>query len=177
MSLMSYNNGVRSYVLEWYNEVFLKAYDNKTELDSKNEKTEDRLALTTKELIEKTVEIMNKSLSSKQVLENYIYPLLNCNIISSSDSQIDHRAKIYYPVKENKNNNLFESMQKNKLSQNYKIVLHDSTIYPSHHYIISKIEEIMKYSSEYKLFILEDEDGIKQPVEEIVNHYYGNPHD
>ncbi|MGH9976909.1 MAG: hypothetical protein ACRD8Z_13900, partial [Nitrososphaeraceae archaeon] len=133
-SLMDYNNGVRSYILEWHNEVFLKAYDNKTDPDSKNGKIEDRLALTTKELIEKTSEFTNKSLSSKQILENYIYPLLNCNLISSSDSQIDHRAKIYYPVKEKKNNNLFENMQKNKLSQNYKIILHNSTIYPSQDY-------------------------------------------
>jgi hypothetical protein len=116
-------------------------------------------------------------LSSKQILENYIYPLLNCNLISSGDSQIDHRAKIYYPVKEKKNNNLFENMQKNKLSQNYKIILHSSTIYPSQDYIISEIEATMKYSSEYKSFILEDEDGAKQSVEEIVNRYYANPHE
>ena len=177
ISLMDYNNGVRSYVLEWYNEVFLKAYNNKTDPDSKNGKTEDRLALTTKELIEKTAEFTNKSLSSKQILENYIYPLLNCNLISNSDSQIDHRAKIYYPVKEKKNNNLFENMQKNKLSQNYKIILHNSTIYPSQDYMMSEIEEIVKYSSEYKSFILEDEDGAKQSIEEIVNRYYGNPHE
>ena len=177
ISLMDYNNGVRSYVLEWHNEVFLKAYNNKTDPDSKNGKTEDRLALTTKELIEKTLEFTGKSLSSKQMLENHIYPLLNCNLISSSDSQIDHRAKIYYPVREKKNNNLFENMQKNKLLQNYKIILHNSTIYPSKEYMISKIEEIMKYSSEYKSFILEDEDGAKQSIEKIVNRYYGNPHD
>jgi hypothetical protein len=177
MSLMDYNNGVRSYVLEWYNEVFLKAYNNKSDPDSKNGKTEDRLALTTKELIEKTLEFTNKSLSSKQILENYIYPLLNCNLISSGDSQIDHRAKIYYPVKEKKNNNLFENIQKNKISQNYKIILHNSTIYPSQDYMMSEIEEIVKYSSEYKSFILEDEDGTKQSVEEIVNRYYANPHE
>ena len=178
MSLMDYNNGVRSYVLEWYNDVFLNVYNDKLEPDTKNEKTEDRIAVTTRELIDKTLEIKNKSLSSKQILENYIYPLFNCNYISTIDSQIDHRAKIYYPVAaKGKNNNLFETMRTNKSSQNYRIHLQSVTIYPSKDYINTKISEIMKYSSNYKLFILEDEDGIQRSIDEIINRYYDRPDD
>ena len=95
LSLMDYNNGVRSYVLEWYNDVFLKVYNDKVEPDTKNGKTEDRIAVTTRELIDKTLETKSKSLSSKQILESHIYPLINCNYISTVDSQIDHRTKIY----------------------------------------------------------------------------------
>jgi len=177
MSLMDYNNGVRSYVLEWYNDVFLKVYNDKVDPDTKNGKTEDRIAVTTRELIDKTLEIKSKSLSSKQILESHIYPLINCNYISTIDSQIDHRTKIYYPVaiKDGKNNNLFETMRMNKSSQNYKIHLQNITIYPSKDYINAKISEIMKYSSDYKLFILEDEDGIQQSIDEIVNRYYDKP--
>jgi hypothetical protein len=126
MSLMDYNNGVRPYILEWYNEVFLRTYSAKTGPNTKNEKTEDRIAVTTKEPIDKTSEIKNVSLSVKQLLENYVYPLLNCNYISSVDSQIDHRAKIYYPVtQDNKkeNNNLFQMMKTNNLSQTHKLQL------------------------------------------------------
>jgi hypothetical protein len=179
MSLMDYNNGVRSYVLEWYRNVFLKTYNDKTDPDTKNGESEDRPAVTTRELIDKTSEIMNKSLSGKQILETYLYPLLNSNLISSIDSQIDHRAKIFYPVKEKKNENinLFETMQANKLSHEYRVLLQNSMAYPSNEYINSKINELMKYSSEYRSFILEDEDRIECSVEEIVSRYYHNPHD
>lgn len=179
MSLMDYNNGVRSYVLEWYNDVFLKVYNDKFEPDTKNGKTEDRIAVTTRGLIDKTLEIKSKSLSSKQILESHIYPLINCNYISTIDSQIDHRTKIYYPVavKDGKNNNLFETMRTKKSSQNYKIHLQNLTIYPSKNYINAKISEIMKYSSDYRSFILEDEDGIQQSINEIVNRYYDKPDD
>ena len=63
VSLMDNNNGIRPYILEWYNDVFLKVYNDKAELDSKNGKTEDRIAVTTKELVDKTLEIKNKNLS------------------------------------------------------------------------------------------------------------------
>jgi hypothetical protein len=46
--------------------------------------------------------------------------------------------------------------------------------YPSKEYINSNIQDIMKYSSEYRSFILEDEDGIDKSVDEIVDRYYSN---
>jgi hypothetical protein len=58
-------------------------------------------------------------------------PLLNCNFISSVDSQIDHRAKIYYPVTQDdkkENNNLFQMMKTNNLSQTHKLTLHQKNI-------------------------------------------------
>ncbi|HXW12848.1 MAG TPA: hypothetical protein VD694_08815 [Nitrososphaeraceae archaeon] len=52
MHLMEYANGVRPYILEWYNDVFLEAYNSKTTEDSKfNSKgellTEKVIAATT----------------------------------------------------------------------------------------------------------------------------------
>jgi hypothetical protein len=35
----------------------------------------------------------------------------------------------------------------------------------------------MKYSFDYRSFILEDEDGIQQSIDEIVNRYYDKPDD
>jgi hypothetical protein len=157
MSLMDYNNGVRPYVLEWYNEVFLLTYAAKTGPNTKNEKTEDRIAVTTKELIDKTLEIKNVSLSVKQLLENYVYPLLNCNRISSVDSQIDHRAKIYYPVTEDNekdNNNLFQMMKTNKLSQTHKLRFQDFVMYPSKEYIKSKIQVFFSLRIHYHIYYI-----------------------
>ena len=51
MSLIEHNNGVRPYVLQWYNDVFLPAYESKKEPDSKDTRngplTETRTAITT----------------------------------------------------------------------------------------------------------------------------------
>jgi hypothetical protein len=70
IDLMQYANGVRPYILEWYNEVFLEAYNSKTDVDSKvnskgEELEEKRKAVTSKELIDKTYELRNKKLSTK----------------------------------------------------------------------------------------------------------------
>ena len=43
-----------------------------------------------------------KTLTTKQLLESYLYPLLNQGYIDKTESLIDKRAKIYYPVIDNK---------------------------------------------------------------------------
>ena len=56
--LMEYSDGVRPYILEWYFEVLLKSFEEKTEPDLKvnskgEELKEDRLALTSQDIIKK----------------------------------------------------------------------------------------------------------------------------
>jgi len=114
MSLVEHNNGVRSYILQWHNDVFMSAYESKKEPDTKQTRSgilaaENRLAVTTRELIEKTAEIQGKRLGAKHILETYLDPLINLNVISSEPSVLDGRANIHYPVKQrNENKNLFE---------------------------------------------------------------------
>ena len=61
---MQYASGVRPYILEWYYCVFLKTHNAKTEPDSKTfengERTEDRNAVTTEELVIATDDISNQ---------------------------------------------------------------------------------------------------------------------
>jgi hypothetical protein len=62
VSLMEYSDGVRPYILEWYYNVFLKAFEEKGKPDSKinskgDELKEDRIALTSQDLITKHFEI------------------------------------------------------------------------------------------------------------------------
>jgi hypothetical protein len=55
MFLMEYASGVRPYILQWYYAVFLKTFNAKTKPDFKTfengERAEDRIALTTEELV------------------------------------------------------------------------------------------------------------------------------
>jgi hypothetical protein len=176
-------NGVRPYILEWYNDVFLDAYNSKTIEDSKanskgEELREKRIAVTTKELIEKTFDVRKKRLSSKQILQTYINPLINENYLDSINSEIDKRAHIYFPVLEIRNTKLFLSPERNNSSLENKIIITNSALNPNKQYLNSKIEEILHYSSDkdfsVKIVNHEEEELTK---EDLVEQYYGNPED
>jgi hypothetical protein len=185
MQLMEYSNGVRPYILEWYYSVFLKAYLAKSDLDKQSEydnignflreKEEKRKALTTVQLVEKTYEIQKKKLSTKQILENYINPLINQAYIDKSDSELDKRANIYYPIVETENKNLFDSDQSNSILQHGKVQIADSATYPSPEYVISQILAVLKYSSGSKILRLLDHEDKEQKPEVIVARYYQRP--
>jgi len=83
--------------------VFLDAYNAKTVPDSKivsrdQTLTEKTIALTTEQLAEATYQKQNKKFSTKQILESFIYPLLNQGYIDNASSDLDKRGKIYYPI-------------------------------------------------------------------------------
>jgi len=76
--LIEYSNGVRPYILEWFNEVFLVAFNEKTMPNTKfndNSVSEEIIALTTAELVKATEQIRGYKFSTQQMLENYIYQL------------------------------------------------------------------------------------------------------
>jgi hypothetical protein len=182
--LMEYANGVRPYILEWYNEVFVELYDSKKHEDSKinsrgEELTENRIAVTTKELIDKAFEIQKKKLSTQQILQTYIKPLVNENVVDFMPSEIDKRARIYYPVSSTKKyNKLFASDEMNNFSQQPKMPVEDPALYPDKQYIISKIEEVLNYSSGNELFIeIQNHEGKNITIEDLANQYYANPED
>jgi hypothetical protein len=62
--------------------VFLSTYANKTEPDIKvlsggQTRFEDRIAVTTEQLVKATYEIQGKQLNTKQIKESYLDPLIN----------------------------------------------------------------------------------------------------
>ena len=180
---MEYSDGVRPYILEWYYNVFLKAFEERGEPDLKlnskgDELKEDRIALTSQDIIKKHFEIHNETLTSKQLLESYLYPLLNQGYIDKIESVIDRRANIYFPIITKKYINLFENDKSNNLlHQKLKIVVNTS-IFPSKQHIISKIEPILKYYSENG-FIVKIKNHLDEEIslEELADQYFSNAHD
>jgi hypothetical protein len=82
VSFVEYADGLQRYVRDWYYDVFLESYNAKTAADSKivgkdQTLTEKTIALTTEQLAEATYQKRNKKYSTKQILESFIYPLLN----------------------------------------------------------------------------------------------------
>ena len=182
ISLMEYSDGVRPYILEWYYDVFLKAFNDKgdkvdTKINSKGETLEEpRVALTSQDIIKKYKEEYNENLNSKQLLESYLYQLINQGYIDKIDSVIDRRAKIYYPIITTKKYiNLFENVKSNNILQQKKKIIVKSTIFPSKEHIISKIEPILKYYSENGYFInIKNHLNEEISLDELVDHYFGN---
>ena len=181
--LMEYSDGVRPYILEWYYEVLLKAFEEKIEPDLKvnskgEELKEDIIALTSQDIIKKHFGVHNETLSTKHLLESYLYPLLNQGYIDKSDSNIDKRAKIYYPILIRKYIKLFENDKSNNLSQQKKKIIVKSTIFPSKEYIISKIEPIIKYYSDRGYIVnLRNHLDKEISVDELVEQYFDNVDD
>ena len=103
LSLMEYANGIRPYILEWYEKVFLEAFKEKAVPDSKlfkndDLRTEDRIALTTQILVEATKQVQDKTLTVKKIFQTYLEPLMNGGYIDKQESNINHRNNIYHPL-------------------------------------------------------------------------------
>ena len=185
MFLMQYANGVRPYVLEWYYDVFLPAYQEKTEPDSKVVKKggkediveEKRIALTSENLVKKTEKVSHKTYTKKYIVDDYLNPLINQGYIDSLESELDHRSKIYYPlINITKNRILGGYVSAPNILQESKVIVTESEIYPSKQYIISKIQALSRYAETEGISTkLLDQDENEINEEELVERYYGNP--
>jgi hypothetical protein len=180
---MEYSDGVRPYILEWYYDIFLKTFEDKGDkIDSKvnskgEELKEDRVAVTSQDIIQKHKEKHNETLTTHKLLQSYLYPLLNHGYIDSIESIIDRRAKIYYPLIETKEYiNLFYLEEKNNLSQEIDKIVVNSTSFPNEVFILSVLEPILKYYSEEGYIIkIKSSKGEEISLEKLVEQYFVNP--
>jgi len=182
--------------LDWYQNIFLNLYSQKSDPNSKERNgeivSEERVAVTTQELIEETYKVLKKHYTSKSLLTEFLYPLLNLGYIDSIHSLIDKRAYIYYPVLEvtnEKSINLFLLDKKTNLFRNTQLDNVKSTLNSIKKCIISNISEVQRYYSENKYSVTlrnadEDttaiaysieekgEENEDKNVEEIIEKYY-----
>lgn len=140
--LMENSSGVRPFIIEWFDRVFMSAYNdlkepNRKDKDGKTVK-ESMIALSTRQLAEKHKKVYGTSPESKKLLRTYIYPLTNSGFIDSIDSELDKRSKIFYPINTEKNSNLFPNGRGNNLLQGFRLNVKDLTTYPSKEYIKSQ---------------------------------------
>lgn len=185
MFLMQYANGVRPYVLEWYYDVFLPAYHEKTEPDSKVVKKgghediveEKRIALTSENLVKKTEQVSHKTFTKKYVVDDFLNPLANQGYIDSLESELDHRSKIYYPlINTTKNRKLGGYVSEPNILQESRVVVTESEDYPDKQYIISKIQALLKYAEIDGISAkILDHEGKEISEEELAERYYKDP--
>lgn len=177
--LMEYADGVRPYILIWYNQVFLPTYNAKDKIDSRTnskgvELFEKRIAVTSEQLSQATKEIQSKTMSTKQIRENYLELLINQGYIDKIDSELDRRSDVYYPVIL-KTSKLGDSGNPPNLSQETKIQVLDPAIFPDKTYVKASIPAVINYTIlkglESKII---SPDKKEIAVDELVECYYNN---
>jgi len=182
--LMEYADGIRPYILEWYENVFLKTFKEKTEPDSKlfkkdDLRTEDRIAVTTQELAEATRNIQGKTLTVKKILQTYLEPLMNEGYIDRQESNINHRNNIYFPLVLDSESSyslfqIFSGQKRNMEQENTRHDLANFTRELSPEYIRVKVENVVSCSSGPDLFCeIFDYEHSNITADELVQRYYG----
>jgi hypothetical protein len=101
---------VRPYIANWYLPAFRELPDEPNKLtkeifkDGEKEEIvimrENDIGLTTKELIQRTYDIMKISLSGDQVRKQFLYPLANLGIINMTKSIINRNENLCSPVED-----------------------------------------------------------------------------
>ena len=95
--------GLPKFKAEFFNDIFLPCYNNKTELDSNNKedksrKEEDIIAVTTRQLAEYYKEVKKKPIPTDNVKNVYLNQLINEGLVDYLPSKVDSRQNIYYPL-------------------------------------------------------------------------------
>ena len=103
---------------------------------------------------------------------------MNQGYIDSVESELDHRAHIYFPVTTGKYIKLLQNDKYNILLQPNKTHVRDSTVFPYKTYLISRIQGVLKYYYDEGIrAILCDHEGKEISVENLVERYYNKPED
>ena len=117
LAITQNTTGVPVYKLKFFNDVFLPAFEAKTDPDVKTvtyigkdvqpsnfSVSETRTAVTARELCEKFEQANKATIDVDNLKKTYLNVLVNNGIIDQLDSQIDKRQKIYFPMQEKMSN-------------------------------------------------------------------------
>lgn len=180
--LMEYADGVRPYILEWFNDAFLATFNAKKEPDSKlfkkdDLRIEDRIAVTSEELVKATKEKQDKTFTIKQILQTRLEPLMNEGFIDKQQSNINGRNNIYYPLVLEPNNSLFflpeKGQKRNKEQENNGESLVDFTLKSPIKYIKAKVAQVLSCSTSIDLFCeLSDSKNRIITNDELIERYF-----
>jgi hypothetical protein len=173
---------VRPYLQQWYDEVFLKCFE---ELGNDPKRYETNLGFMSSESV---VGLTTADLS-KVTLENpdairkrYLDPLINLGLIQKTPSQKDNRVNIYYPPTSGTGEAEAPDSNSNNTSDDKRIKVKDATLYPDTNLIVESLRTVIEYDDEdpsknnsnfgYEIL---DEDGQPIALERLAERYFSNP--
>lgn len=93
-------DGIPKFKLDFFINIFCPLFKSKSEPDSNcdSTKTEDRIAITSKDLCEFYKEKIGKSISTDNMKKTYLNELINNGIIDYEFSNIHTKKYIYFPL-------------------------------------------------------------------------------
>jgi hypothetical protein len=96
-------SGISTFKMKFFNQIFNPLYRSRLERDQKGTnadgtKSEDLVALTTRDLCETYKDKKGKSISTDNVKKTFLVELLNYGIIDEQDSVVYPRQKIYTSI-------------------------------------------------------------------------------
>jgi hypothetical protein len=91
-------NGIPSNKVSFMKDIFIPIYNSKTEPDSKGDKEEKIIAVTSKELCDYYKKVKNRGITTDNLKKQFLNELLANDIIGEIKSEIDGRQNIYCPL-------------------------------------------------------------------------------
>jgi hypothetical protein len=169
--LMQYSNGVRPYVLDFYRDHFLPAYEerngepnSKTSSDGKYTLKESRCGITTQQLAEAYFRNTGNKTSTRRIRDTYLDQLVNQGYVDSVSSDLDHRSDIYFPI--------VEAQQKDRYN-GYTLFCPISH-FPTANYLKSKILTLLENNDENTVCEIKNN---SIDIDSLIEKYYNNPQD
>jgi hypothetical protein len=181
-------SGVRPYIVNWFNDVFIPAFKdldghpNEMRTDNSPLLMKERyVGVTTEQLAEKTKKVYGGlKPSSGDLLNKFLYPLMNQGIVDKVASEIDRRSFLYYPVETtNGESNIFALFQD---PDDIRLKAPTPDAYPTKNIIEDSIRISLEYyykegvgnGTKYRLI---DVDGKEITPRELAKKYFSSPED
>ena len=137
---------MRPYQEDWFYNVFIPVYqDQNNEPKSGDNEigmkvSEIIVGVTTKELAEKTAEVLKCPKPSTDVIRRkYLDPLVNIGLVNRYDSRLDPRGNVYSPVDEN-------TVKNQDKTEKFQVL--DPMVLPTKEFLEHSLQRIVAYSEE-----------------------------
>ena len=169
-------NGLPSYKMKFFKEVFYPLFSSKTEPDESKDggKKEENIAVTTKELVQGYKSRFGKVTTVDNLKKVFLNELHNNGFIEEEDSIIDKRQKIYkpmIPIDDEKISLLSNSPIFDNFLQHSPILLSTNCKEPNENWLLVEILSYLKYRIGLEDIGLYDKNNNKQTIRQFISDY------
>jgi hypothetical protein len=173
-------SGIPSYKLDFFTTIFVPLFNLKREPDtsSKDDATEERIALTITELSEYYKKIKGKAITADNIKKTYLNELKNNGLIDEMGSKIDRRRKIFFPIIDtssfNSNNNNYTNLTINDNNlQYFRLLPSNNSNKIADNWLEIEIIDLIKYGiGRTNIFKLLDEDNNEICICQFIKNYH-----
>jgi hypothetical protein len=173
---------LRPYIAKWYTDVFMPTFKDQ---DGKPNKLidddgiliakESHAGVTTEQLAEKTkLAFGGIKPSSGELLNKYLYPLMNQGLIDKTQSQINGRSNIFFPVEAVEDGKIFSLFENTDV---VKLKISNPQLYPTTDSIEESFRSLLGryYSEGDRRYRIIDVDCSEITPTELTQKYYKSP--